>query len=101
LAPFDSIPVGLVVRTGETLTLRFATGMAPTEVGVRRGDQTAPSALTPGNPTVFTADLPAGVHLLFFNTTWAQGDAGYLLKVDVRAAAPPATPRPGTISLTG
>ena len=101
LAPFESIPVGLVVRTGETLTLRFAIGMAPTEVVLRRGDQTSTVALTPGNPTVFTADLGAGVYLLFFTTKWNQGSADYLLKVDARAAGSPATPRTGTLTLTG
>ena len=36
-APFESIPVGLVVRNGEALTLRFAIGMAPIEVALQRG----------------------------------------------------------------
>lgn len=99
LPPFESIPVGLVVRTGETLTLRFAIGMAPTEVVVRRDEQS--TTLTAANPTTFVAGLPVGVYLIFFNTKWNQGTADYFLKVDVRAAAGPATPTTGNVALTG
>ncbi len=99
LAPFESIPVGLVVRNGETLTLRFAIGMAPTEVVLQRGEASTP--LTPANPTTFVANLPVGVYLISFNTKWNQGNASYFLKVDVRAAAGPASPTRGTIALTG
>jgi len=101
LAPFESIPVGLVVRSGETLTLRFDTIMTPTAVALVRGDQT--TALTARNPTESTASLPVGTYLVSFDTKWIQGDVGYLLKVEVRAAtAGPATPRTGgPIALTG
>jgi len=98
LAP--DIPVGLVVRRGETLTLRFAIGMAPTEVRLRRFPDGEPTtALTPANPTVFVNDLPVGVYLISFATKWNQGDASYVLKVDVRAPATASEPR--VLALTG
>ncbi len=101
LAPFESIPVGLVVRSGEALTLSFDTRMSPTAVALERGDQT--TALTARNPTEFTSSLPVGTYLVFFKTKWIQGNADYILKVQVRAAtAGPATPRTGVpIALTG
>lgn len=101
LAPFSDIPVGLVVRSGETLTLAFDTRMTPTAVALERGDQT--TALTARNPTEFTASLPVGTYLVFFKTQWIQGKADYILKVEVRAAtAGPATPQAGgRIALTG
>ena len=90
------IPVGLVIRGGETLTLAFATTMRPTEVALLRGDQPGVNrtVLTPANPTVFVADLAVGVYMISFQTKWLQGDVSYSLKVDVRAA-----PRP--LALTG
>jgi hypothetical protein len=95
------IPVGLVVRTGETLTLRFAAPMAPTKVVLQRADQpgVASTALTPANPTVFVADLPVGVYAINFQTLWNQGDVGYRLKIDVRAPATASDPR--SLALTG
>jgi hypothetical protein len=94
------IPVGLVVRQGETLTLRFGIGMSPTQVVLARRDQPT-TALTPGNPTVFVADLPVGQQLVSFVTTWLQGEATYLVKLDVRAAAVPTTSSPRPLALTG
>ncbi len=101
LAPFESIPVGLVVRSGEALTLSFDTRMSPTAVALVRGDQT--TALTARNPTEFTASLPVGTYLVFLKTQWIQGKVDYILKVQVGAAtAGPATPRSGVpIALTG
>ena len=89
-------PVGLVIRAGETLTLRFDTTMRPSEVVLVRGDQPGGNrtVLTPSNPTTFVADLPVGVYVISFQTKWTQGDVSYRLKVDVRAA-----PRP--LALTG
>lgn len=89
----------LVVRSGETLSLRFATAMAPTSLSLSRNDVATP--LVAGNPATFAADLPVGTHVVFFTTKWLQGDASYRIKLDVRAAAGPATPQPGTITLTG
>jgi len=97
LAP--DIPVGLVVRRGETLTLQFVIGMAPTEVRLLRFPDGEPTTLTPANPTVFVNDLPVGVYLISFATKWNQGDASYVLKVDVRGPAPVSDPRP--LALTG
>ena len=82
----------LRVRAGETLTLRFGAAMTPTAVAFRRGEQS--TALTAGNPVRFPANLPVGVHELYFSTRWHQGDAAYLVRLDVRAA-----PRP--LALTG
>ncbi len=89
----------LVVRAGETLALRFATAMSPTFVQLERGGQT--TALTPGNPVRFGADLPVGSHVVRFFTRWLQGDMSYSVRLDVRAAGAPATPTRGNIALTG
>ena len=89
----------LVVRAGETLTLRFATAMSPTFVQLERGGQT--TALTPGNPVRFGADLPVGSHVVRFFTRWLQGDMSYNVRLDVRATGAPATPTRGRIALTG
>ena len=82
----------LVVRAGETLTLRFGGAMTPTEVVLRRGEQS--TSLPAGNPVRFVTNLPAGVHEVYFSTRWHQGDAVYLVRLDVRSA-----PRP--LALTG
>ena len=89
----------LVVRAGETLSLRFATVMAPTFVQLERGGQI--TALTPGNPVRFGADLPVGSHVVHFFTRWLQGDMSYSVRLDVRATGAPATPTRGNIALTG
>ena len=89
----------LVVRAGETLTLRFATAMSPTFVQLARGEQT--TALTAGNPVRFGADLPVGSHVVRFFTRWLQGDMSYSVRLDVRATGAPATPTRGNIALTG
>jgi hypothetical protein len=89
----------LVVRAGETLGLRFAIAMSPTFVRLERGGQT--TALTPGNPVRFGADLPVGSHVVRFSTGWLQGDMGYSVRLDVRATGAPATPTRGRIALTG
>jgi hypothetical protein len=89
------VPVGLVVRAGETLTLRFETTLLPREVVLHRENEAgAGTVLTPSNPTTFVADFPVGVYFIGFATKWNQGDVGYGLKIDVRAA-----PRP--LALTG
>jgi len=99
-APEASVPVGLVVRRGERLTLRFAITMAPTEVLLQRGDVpgVAPVALTAANPTSFVADLPVGTYFVNFRTKWNQGDVSYRLKIEVRAAT---ASEPRVIALTG
>ena len=92
--PLDE-PVRLVVRSGETLTLGFATTLLPREVVFHRENQPgAGTALAPTNPTTLGANLPIGVYYVSFQTKWAQGDVGYSLKIDVRAQ-----PRP--LALTG
>lgn len=89
----------LVVRAGETLTLRFS-ALVPTEVVLHRGGQS--TALPAANPVRFRADFPIGVHDVEFSTRWLQGSLSHDVRLDVRA---PAAPRPGTgrgrISLTG
>jgi hypothetical protein len=98
LAP-DPDPV-LVVNRGETLTLRFATTMAPTEVTLGRGTESTP--LVAGNPVRFGSDLPAGTYVVRFSSKWLQGSASHAVRLDVRAAAGPATPtRGGNLTLTG
>jgi hypothetical protein len=88
------IPVGMVLRSGETLTLRFATTLLPSEVVLQSGGQR--TALTPTNPTSFVVDLPVGVQIITFQTQWFQGDVSYFLKVDVRAQT-----QPRVLTLTG
>jgi hypothetical protein len=88
-------PVRLVVRTGETLTLSFATTLLPREVVFHRENQPdGGTVLAPTNPTTLVANLPVGVYYVSFQTKWTQGDVGYSLKIDVRAQ-----PRP--LALTG
>ena len=92
--PLDE-PVRLVVRSGETLTLGFATTLLPREAVFHRENQPGGgTVLAPANPTTLVADLPVGVYYVNFATKWAQGEVGYSLKVDVRAQ-----PRP--LALTG
>ena len=93
-------PVRFVIRSGETLTLRFATNLVPAEVRLQRGDQPggATTPLTAATPTSFMADLPVGPLVLIFRTKWNQGDVDYRVKVEVRAAAA-SDPRP--LALTG
>ena len=92
--PLDE-PVRLVVRSGETLTLGFATTLLPREVVFHRENQPGTgTVLAPTNPTTLVADLPIGIYYVSFQTKWAQGDVGYSLKIDVRAQ-----PRP--LALTG
>ena len=100
-APDAEVPVGLVVRRGETLSLRFAATMTPTEVLLQRGDVpgVAPVPLTAANPTSFVADLPVGTYYVVFKTKWNQGDVDYRLKVEVRAPATASEPR--VLALTG
>lgn len=86
----------LLVQAGETLTLRFE-AMSPTAVSLQRGDTS--TALTPGNPMRFVADLPVGRHEVMIFTRWLQGDASYAVRLVVRRATTPTT---GVrISLTG
>jgi hypothetical protein len=59
------------------------------------------TALTPANPTMFVADLPVGEQLVSFLTQWNQGNASYLLKLDVRAPARPVSQEPRPLALTG
>jgi hypothetical protein len=95
---FDRTPEALlVVRAGETLSLRFDTVLSPTFVQMDRGEQS--TQITPGNPARFVVDLPVGVHAVHFFTRWSQGDASYSVRLDVRAPATAQDPR--LIALTG
>jgi len=95
------VPPGatLVVQAGETLSLRFAIGMAPTTVTLSVKDVVTP--LVTGNSLAFTPDLPSGLNAATFRTTWLQGDVVYRVTLDVRPRTPTATPRTGPVSLTG
>ncbi len=99
-APDAEVPVALVVRRGETLTLRFAATMTPTEVLLQRGDVpgVAPVPLTAANPTSFVADLPVGTYFVHFTTKWNQGNVDYRVKIEVRAAT---ASEPRILALTG
>ena len=85
-------PVTLVVRRGETLTLRFDAPGAPTRITLR--EHNVPAPLPAGNPVRFAADYSVGFHTLDVSTLWLQGDVGYRVRIEVRAA-------PGRIALTG
>jgi len=90
----------LVVQRGESLTLRYASPMAPTRAVFSFND----TSLMPGitNPTTFKADFPLGSTRVFLITGWLQGEVTYAVTLDVRAAAtPPATPQKGPVRLTG
>lgn len=92
----------LDVARGETLTLRFTTGLALTELSIRAGGvEVAPPA---ANPSRFRADLPPGTYRLLVSARFSAGDAsyGFGLRVIAPATAPPAVPTVATgISLTG
>ena len=91
--PLPPVPGAiLVVRTGETLTLRFAGAMVPTAVVLERGNVSTP--LTAGNPVRFPVELPVGVYQVTFSSRWLQGSATHIVRLNVRAA-----PRP--LALTG
>lgn len=88
----------LTVARGETLTLRFATGLLLSELTVRNDG--AEVALPQSNPAQFRADLAPGSYQLLVSARFSAGSAGYGFRL--RVTAPPATPKPVTkISLTG
>ena len=91
----------LAVQQREPLRLRFAIRNAPTFVAARpvigaAGDVGDSIPVAGGNPSGFVADFPPGPTVLFIVTDWHQGDASYVVKLNVRAApAPPSAPGPG------
>ena len=88
----------LSVARGESLTLRFATGLPLTELTATRDG--AELALTQANPSRFRADLLPGTYQLLVSARFSAGSAGYGFRL--RVTAPPATPTPATnIALTG
>ena len=98
----------LPVRQGATLSLRFASQMAPRQITVRRADvpggpDVQSLAVTPQNPTQFTADFPEGTHLVTISTRWAPGTAEYTVKLQVVRSPRPAEPTraPSPVGLTG
>ena len=90
----------LVVRAGETLTLRFNTTMAPTSVALNRGGEPS-RTLAATNPTTFQVDMAPGIFGGAFFTQWLQGDVTYRVRLDVRAATRPDAQDPRPLSLTG
>jgi len=95
-----SPPTGptLTVRAGENLTLRFATGLALTQLDVR-ADGVALGAPT-ANPSRFQADLVPGTYQLLVSPRFSAGSASYGFRLVV--TAPPATPTVGRpLALTG
>ena len=92
----------LTVARGETLTLRFATGLPLSELRVWRDGTEV--ALVPANRAQFRADLPPGTYQLLVSARFSAGSAGYGFRLRVTAppTAPPAAPKPATkIALTG
>lgn len=88
----------LTVARGETLTLRFGTGLLLSELTVRNNG--AEVVLPQSNPAQFRADLAPGSYQLLVSARFSAGSAGYGFRL--RVTAPPATPKPVTnISLTG
>ncbi len=88
----------LTVTAGETLTLRFATGLAVTQVSGRAGTVDIP--LPDANPSRFTVALAPGTYNFDVLTRFSAGDASYAFVL--RVTAPPATPMPAPkLTLTG
>jgi len=88
----------LTVRRGETLSLRFATGLPLTQLDVR-ANGVALSAPT-ANPSRFRADLVPGAYQLLVFSRFSAGDASYGFRLVV--SAPAATPRVAQrVALTG
>ncbi|MGI8809710.1 MAG: hypothetical protein ACR2KK_18090 [Acidimicrobiales bacterium] len=102
VAPGYKPPI-LVVTQGETVTVRFtmSVAMIPLGVSLARDGQLTP--LAAANPTSFRVDLAPGIHeQLAINARWLQGEVPYHFRLDVRAAAQPATPVvTGGLTLTG
>ena len=88
----------LSAARGETLTLRFATGLPLTELSAARDGTEL--ALTQANPSQFRVDLPPGTYQLLVSARFSAGSAGYGFRL--RVTAPPAIPTPATnVALTG
>lgn len=95
-----SPPVGptLTVRRGETLALRFATGLVLTELEVRVDGVALVAPMA--NPSRIQADLASGTYQILVSPRFSAGSASYGFRLVV--TAPPATPtvaRP--LALTG
>ena len=95
-----ALPTGptLTVARGETLTLRFGTGLPLSGLTVQNDG--AELAVSQANPAQFRADLAPGSYQLLVSARFSAGSAGYGFRL--RVTAPPATPKQVTkISLTG
>jgi hypothetical protein len=92
---FDDFPTGdeplLPVRPGAVISMGFAAN-APLTISVSRLDANrARLPVVSTDPHLFIADFPLGVHDIFVTTTWTQGSADYLFRVEV-GPAPPTRP---------
>ncbi len=88
----------LSVRRGETLTLRFTTALALTQLVARRDG--VELDLPVANPSRFRVDLTPGTYQLGAFARFSAGDAFYAFQL--RVTAPPATPTPAPrVALTG
>lgn len=95
----------VVVRSGDALSLRFATDLSPTSASLSVGGNVTP--LVAGNPIALGGDFPIGTNIVNISTGWLQGDARYRVTLDVLpavsppAVSPPAASEPRTLALTG
>lgn len=88
----------LPVRAGETLVLRFTTGLPVTGLSARVGDTNL--ALPGTNPSRFNVDLAPGRYNVDVLARFSAGSASYAFVLQVNAR--PATPVPVTkLTLTG
>ncbi|MGH9223867.1 MAG: hypothetical protein ACRD2W_08815 [Acidimicrobiales bacterium] len=99
--PFPRAP--LVVRPGETLTLRFEPPIRPSEVTIWRSatitDQATPLFTAPAqSPTTFAANFPTGDSIVLAMVRFSQGLVPYHFAVTVR---PLTTATDAPIAFTG
>ena len=85
-------PPLLVVTQGEVVTVRFTAPVPLRPVAVALARQATLVPLPGTNPTSFRVDREPGIHDNGLITLWLQGQVPYFFQLDVRAAAPPATP---------
>lgn len=92
----------LVVTQGEVVTVRFTAPVPLRPVAVALARQGSLIPMPGTSPSSFRVDLAPGIQNLGLITLWLQGEVPYPFRLDVRAAAPQATPvGRGRLTLTG
>ena len=85
---YTDLPTGdeplLVVPPGAIVAIGFATG-SPLTIAITRLDAGGVRLpVTAPDRDLFVADFPLGTHNVIVTTTWPQGSADYLFRVEIR-----------------